>query len=164
MSTSDHFANWCCTTVLPEPNGPGTAAVPPLASGNMVSMMRWPVISGCEGVNFRSYGRATRTGHFCMRLRFSSPFAVSSTQTVCSTVKEPDLIALTVPAILGGTMILCRTALVSCTVPITSPPETLSPFLTVGVKAHFFSRFSAGTCTPRAMVSPQRSRISVKGR
>ena len=101
--------------------------MPPLASGNMVSMMRWPVMSGCEGVNFRSYGRATHTGHFCMRVRFSSPFAVSSTQTVSVTVNEPDLISLTVPATLGGTMILCSTALVSCTVPMTSPPESLSP-------------------------------------
>ena len=138
--------------------------MPPLASGNMVSMMRWPVMSGVDGVNFLSYGRATRTGHFCMRVRFSSPFSVSSTQTVSVTVNAPDLISLTVPAILGGTMILCRTALVSCTVPMTSPPESLSPFLTVGVKSHFFSRFRAGTCTPRAMVSPQSLRISVSGR
>ena len=27
---------------------PGIAAVPPLASGNMVSMIRWPVINGTD--------------------------------------------------------------------------------------------------------------------
>ena len=31
MSASAHFASWCCTTVFPLPNGPGTAATPPFA-------------------------------------------------------------------------------------------------------------------------------------
>ena len=52
MSTSDHLASWCCTTVLPEPKGPGTAAVPPLAMGKSVSMMRWPLFMGLAGVYF----------------------------------------------------------------------------------------------------------------
>ena len=50
MSTSDHLASWCWTTVLPEPKGPGTAAVPPLAMGNMVSMIRWPDWRGATGL------------------------------------------------------------------------------------------------------------------
>ena len=37
---SDHLARACCITVLPEPKGPGIAAVPPLAMGNRVSMIR----------------------------------------------------------------------------------------------------------------------------
>ena len=64
MSTSDHLASWCCTTVLPEPKGPGTAAVPPLAMGNSVSMMRWPLFIGRAGVYFWLYGLGIRTGQF----------------------------------------------------------------------------------------------------
>ena len=49
MSTSDHLARACCITVLPEPKGPGMAAVPPLATGKKVSTMRWPEDSGTTG-------------------------------------------------------------------------------------------------------------------
>ena len=50
MSTSDHLASWCCTTVLPEPKGPGTAAVPPLAMGKRVSIILCPLFMGRLGV------------------------------------------------------------------------------------------------------------------
>ena len=87
MSTSDHLASWCCTTVLPEPKGPGTAAVPPLAMGNMVSITRWPDCSGAEGVNFLRKGRPTRTGHFCVMVSSrSSPFSVRTRAMIWSIV------------------------------------------------------------------------------
>ena len=52
MSASAHFANWCCITVFPLPKGPGTAATPPLAIGNRVSITLCPVISGLFGAFF----------------------------------------------------------------------------------------------------------------
>ena len=52
MSAVAHLASWCCTIVLPLPNGPGTAAVPPLAMGNITSITRCPVTSGMSGVSF----------------------------------------------------------------------------------------------------------------
>ena len=61
-------------------------------------------------------------------------------------------------------MILCRMALVSWTVPSTSPAITLSPGLATGTKSHFFSRFSGDTSVPRVMQSPVRARISGRGR
>ena len=59
-----------------------------------------------------------------------------------------------VPLMPGGTMILWSTTLVSWTVPMTSPPETLSPAWTVALKSHFFVRSSAGTSTPRGRLLP----------
>ena len=61
-------------------------------------------------------------------------------------------------------MIVCRIALVSCTVPITSPPVTIAPTSTVGTNCHLRSRLSAGTSMPRVMLEPVRSRISGSGR
>ncbi len=52
MSASDHFASWCCTTVLPLPNGPGTDATPPFATGNNVSITLCPVMRGSVGLSF----------------------------------------------------------------------------------------------------------------
>ena len=38
--------------------------VPPLAIGNMVSMIRWPVIRGTSGGSRLAMGREFRMGHF----------------------------------------------------------------------------------------------------
>ena len=46
ISASDHLAIWCWVIVFPVPKPPGTAAVPPLAMGNRVSRIRWPVTRG----------------------------------------------------------------------------------------------------------------------
>ena len=53
----------------PEPKGPGTAAVPPFAIGNKVSITLCPVIRGLFGGNFSLYGLPTRTGHFCINCK-----------------------------------------------------------------------------------------------
>ena len=73
MSASAHLASWCCTTVLPLPNGPGTAATPPFAMGNIASMTRWPVTRGISGGSLPACGLPARTGHFCMSVSFVSP-------------------------------------------------------------------------------------------
>ena len=93
-----------------------------------------------------------------------TPFSSSSTATVSVTVKLPSSTDSRVPLSPGGTIILWEIALVSCTVPITSPPESLSPALAVGTKSHFLLRLSAGTSVPRLMLAPDISRISGRGR
>ena len=45
-SASHHFVICCSSTVLPVPNPPGTAQLPPLATGNSTSTTRCPVSSG----------------------------------------------------------------------------------------------------------------------
>ena len=95
---------------------------------------------------------------------WSTPLASVSTATVWSTVKSPPVMLLIVPFICGGTMILCRMAVVSWTVPITSPPVTAVPGCTTGSKCQTRSRLSAGTSMPRVMLEPVRSRISGSGR
>ena len=59
--------------VLPVPNPPGMAAAPPLASGNIVSMTRCPVMSGRGEVSRAALGRGVRMGHFWHRVRVCSP-------------------------------------------------------------------------------------------
>ena len=52
----------CCVTVLPDPNGPGIAAAPPMTRGNSTSRMRIPVRNGRLGSSLRATGRGARTG------------------------------------------------------------------------------------------------------
>ena len=81
-----------------------------------------------------------------------------------STVYSPSAaISVTSPSIVGGTMILCKTAVVSCTSPSTSPPFTLSPTFATGLKAHFFSLLIESTSIPLAMKSPDSSLMILKG-
>ena len=71
---------------------------------------------------------------------------------------------LMVPLRVGGTMILWSTTGVSGTVPMMSPPVTLSPTAAVAVNSHFFSWSRAGTSTPRVMQAPTFSTIFSRGR
>ena len=152
MSASAHLANCCCVTVLPEPKGPGIAAAPPLAKQKKVSCALWPVISGISGSNFSLYGRPLRTGHFWSIWTSLIPSSVSISAIVSSTVYSAfAAIDLMVPSIIGGTIIFCKTADVSCTWPSTSPPTTLSPTLATGSKVHFFSLSIESTSIPLAM-------------
>ena len=52
-------------TVLPHPNAPGMAHVPPNTDGNITSSTRWPVSSGVFAGSFSATGRGALTGHFC---------------------------------------------------------------------------------------------------
>ena len=47
-SASHHLAICCSSTVLPVPNPPGTAVVPPRVTGNSASITRCPVTSGAS--------------------------------------------------------------------------------------------------------------------
>ncbi len=49
MSTAANWLRRCWSTVLPAPKGPGMHAVPPRATGNIVSMIRLPVTSSSRG-------------------------------------------------------------------------------------------------------------------
>ena len=62
----------------------------------------------------------------------SLPSSVFRVAMVSVTLKEPLLMSMMVPLILGGTMILWSTTAVSGTVPMISPPVTLSPTLALG--------------------------------
>ncbi len=61
MSALPNFAIDCCVTVLPDPNGPGIAAVPPMVSGKSTSRIRIPVRNGVTGSSFCCTGRGCRT-------------------------------------------------------------------------------------------------------
>ncbi len=62
--------------------------------------------------------------------------------------------SLSIPEILGGTIIPCLIRDVSCVDPIKSPPTTLDPFFRIGVKAHFFFRSRANASTPLLIKGP----------
>ena len=140
---------------IQEPKGPGIAAMPPFAMGKRVSITRCPVTIGSPGAIFSAVGRRRRTGHRCsMGTSTKVPssfrtFAIGSTM-----VASPVWIHSTVPDNLGGIMIFCSTAGVSCTVPSTSPPISLSPIFATGTNSHFFSRSSFGTSMPLGIRSP----------
>ena len=72
-----------------------------------------------------------------------------------STVAEPSRIQVTSigASISNGTMILWVIA-VSGTVPIASPPVTLSPIRTNGVNDHFVEALRPGASTPRGRNVP----------
>ena len=89
ISTSAHFAIWCCTTVLPAPNGPGTAAAPPFVTGKKVSITRCPVNIGTSVFFFTLYGRPRRTGQRWIKLKSRTPDSVSIWYTVSSILKFP---------------------------------------------------------------------------
>ncbi len=55
--------------VFPAPNPPGTAAAPPFAIGNNVSMTRCPEIKGIERGRRLATGRGVLMGHFWVRVR-----------------------------------------------------------------------------------------------
>ncbi len=165
MSASAHLASWCWTTVLPEPNGPGMHAVPPLATGKKVSSTRCPVMRGSEGVSFSAYGLPLRTGHFCIMVTSrtvpSSPFMRATTS---ATRAGPLWIHSTFPDTPGGTMILCSTTSVSWTLPMMSPEATAAPTWTTGTKSHLRSRLRPGSSTPLGSLSPWPALIPSSGR
>ena len=115
-------------------------AVPPLVTGKMQSKTRCPVMSGRTGSSFFLWGRGIRTGQTCIMESCVFP---SRVQTVSSTVNEPAVISVTVPATPCGTRIRCS-KWNSCTVPMISPAMTLSPVFTDGTNSHFFSRSRPG--------------------
>ena len=69
MSASDHLANWCWVIVLPVPNPPGIAQVPPFARGKNISITRWPVINGLNIVFLSFTGRGVLTGQCWYNLK-----------------------------------------------------------------------------------------------
>merc|ERR1712070_226010 len=74
-------------TVLPQPNAPGTAQVPPSTEGNTASSTRCPVIRGLFAASFSATGRGDRTGQSCFSMRlYSSPSTPSTTQMVSKTL------------------------------------------------------------------------------
>src|SRR5512142_1321688 len=77
-SASHHFVICCSSTVLPVPNPPGTAQLPPLANGNSTSTTRCPVSSGGPASSRRWYGRGRRTGQDDV-MRTSVPATVAIT-------------------------------------------------------------------------------------
>ena len=161
MSAFDHLERVCCTTVFPLPNGPGTAAVPPIATGKRTSRIRWPVTNSSVGSSLRFAGRGMRTGQVCI-IRSSRPPRSRATTSV--TVTSPPLISTTSSSeASGGTITRCAYEY-SWTSPRMSPGPTRSPCLTLGTNVHFRARSSEVTTTPREMKSPCASRILSSGR
>ncbi len=152
--------------VLPVPKPPGTAAVPPLAMGNMVSMTRWPVMSGWEMGRRVLVGRGVRMGHFWHI--FTSWVAPRSSLTVMSTSSTrwgPLSAAVrTVPLRWGGTITRCSMREVSGQVAMIWPGETSSPGLARTVTSHSRSGSREGISTPEPMKAPSCSSIFPRGR
>ncbi len=96
-SASLHFASWCCITVLPLPKGPGTPAVPPLATGKKVSTTRWPVTSGSFDPIFSLYGDAFLTDLVCIIFTSAMPSLCSTFAIQSLTVNLPPLMLLSFP-------------------------------------------------------------------
>ena len=76
------FASASSSTVLPVPKPPGIAALPPSATGNSASRMRWPVRSGAAEGSRAWTGRGSRTGQKWLiaasRVAPSAPRSVQS--------------------------------------------------------------------------------------
>ncbi len=66
-----------------------------------------------------------------------------------------------VPLTPTGVRILCSTGVVSGTIPRISPSATLSPFLTFGVKCHFFFLSRGVILTPLFMNAPVSSQSAI---
>jgi hypothetical protein len=64
-SLFEYFDNAWEMTVLPHPNAPGMAHVPPSTLGNMTSKTLCPVNRGWFAMSFSATGRGVRTDHFC---------------------------------------------------------------------------------------------------
>lgn len=110
----------CEMTVLPQPNAPGMAQVPPRTDGNSESRTRWPVTSGTSAASFSLTGRGSRTGQKCdMPNEWSTPVIGSVRTSVTSSSVYRPLAAtnLTRPCARGGTMIACVIRSFSLTVP-----------------------------------------------
>ena len=61
QSELEYLERACEMTVLPQPNAPGTAQVPPSTEGKRASITRWPVSSGASPASFSETGRGVRT-------------------------------------------------------------------------------------------------------
>ena len=157
MSASAYFAIWCWTTVFPEPNGPGIAAVPPLATGKKVSITLWPVISGSFGSIFLLIGRAFLTGQYWIIFSSLSPSSVSTTAMVSATLNSPDLISFNLPFTPFGTIILWVITVVSSTSPSISPGTTSAPFSKRALNSQTLSLSSPGEVTPLVRKFPASS-------
>ena len=90
--------------VLPVPNPPGMAALPPSATGNSESRMRWPVTSGSSDVRRARTGRGVRTGQkWLSATSCVAPSSDAMRSTVASSVTSPaSAIQATRPATFGG--------------------------------------------------------------
>mmetsp|Transcript_10633 Transcript_10633/g.21141 ORF Transcript_10633/g.21141 Transcript_10633/m.21141 type:complete len:215 (-) Transcript_10633:196-840(-) len=146
-------------TVLPHPNAPGTAHVPPSTEGNSASTTRSPVVSATLPGSFSAVGLGMRTGQKCDMDRLCvcpvTSFITSSTVSFTLYMSLPSVLApctfTTVPLTLGGHMILCsRIISFSNTDPNTSPGPMLCPSRKFrGVNAHSFTGSKLCTETPR---------------
>ena len=63
-SELEYLESACEMTVLPQPNAPGIAHVPPSTEGKSVSSTRWPVRRGVSAMSFFATGLGVLTGQF----------------------------------------------------------------------------------------------------
>ena len=103
-------------TVLPHPNAPGIAHVPPSTDGNRPSSTRCPVNRGVDGSSLRATGRGARTGQAdTMAWRDLTPFSSSSSTSSPIVYVPGGATYVTTPAALGGTMSRCSSSVFSGT-------------------------------------------------
>ena len=164
---SAYFATLWRLTVLPVPKAPGIAPVPPFDIGKNESRTLCPVMRGISGSSRPLMGLGVLTGHVWWSFSSSfSPDLPSAVTTVSSTLNFPALATSTTLdfGAVGGTRILCSMSGDSATVPRTEPPSTLSPFFTVGAKAHSLLNGMELAVTPRVMNAPAFLAMTSRGR
>ena len=148
-------------TVFPVPKPPGTATVPPSATGKRKSKMRCPVRKGRLASRRARTGRGRRTAQRCKSVMVLP--SVSST-TGCSRVCSPGKTCFTSPCRPGGTITRCWRPPDSGTVPSTSPSFTCAPGSTCGVKTKRRARSMVGALAPGRMKSPESAARAARGR
>ena len=126
------LASASSSTVLPVPNPPGTAALPPCATGNRQSMIRWPVTIGTTAGKRRRTGRGARTGQsWHIETSRRPPSAVRTVQTVASSRWLPGAATdTTSPPMCGGATTACTRPLGPVASPIIDPGGRTSPGFT----------------------------------
>ena len=152
--------------VFPVPNPPGTAAVPPFATGSSVSITLCPVINGFE-MGLRSLdGRAVRMGHVWHMVSSvcfppASSITAKTSQTACFPLSA---VLIILPVTPFGTIILWIISVVSGTFAIIVPADTLSPFCTQISVSHCRSMSTAEMFKPRSINAPLFSSSTFRGR
>ena len=126
------LASASSSTVLPVPKPPGMAALPPCATGNRQSRMRWPVTSGALVGTRRATGRGTRTGQAWLiassRRLAVAPSPWRSTHTGASSAYSPAATTdSTMPAASGGARQRCVRPVAELASPITAPGASSAP-------------------------------------
>jgi len=152
--------------VLPVPNPPGIAHVPPFVIGKRLSITRCPVISGVSHGNFRLIGRGMRSGHVCDSVKIFSLLSGVFIVKISSVAEySPSNAArVTIPEIFGGSIALYVIKSVSATVAKISPSFKVSPTFAKMLVGNFPSGGFSESPSPSGRMIPSKIPPIIAGR